>query len=445
MSYLGPTETVLRVDPSTGSDRDGLAGPAGGRLATRTGSTLRHLLVDPHGNLTAAEGTGATTIVEAIRTDAWGVELDTYPTTPSGLADVGYGGRFDLAPSGADPLYDFGARDYVPGLGAFASLDTYQGSITEPRSLHRFAYAWGNPATLIDPTGHASWQPGQICPWGPDDCAETDWSPEDYDLPAGPAPGTDEPETGTEDPKAPTGTGPSGDSVNPWALDADPTWNSILAELGNACRWSRDEAACTQLQALEAFEKSNYDVYCEVHAQECRDIEDAQRQEALLTIALGIEALALGITILSPLPGDEAIVAGGAAGTAAARASISGRLQGMLERAITWAGQNGLFSRAATRSPGVTVLGHTPDYINLARQLGARYYDPPDILSRILSREYRWRLNEGFLRATVANGDVVRLSGPVQRPGAFQREINFLLNAGYSWDPNISLQLLPPR
>lgn len=49
-----------------------------------------------------AEGTGATTIVEAIRTDAYGVELDPYPASPTGLADVGYGGRFDLAPAGAD-------------------------------------------------------------------------------------------------------------------------------------------------------------------------------------------------------------------------------------------------------------------------------------------------------------------------------------------------------
>jgi hypothetical protein len=36
--------------------------------------------------------------------------------------------------------------------------------------MNRFLYVEGNPASLIDPTGHVP-APGQLCPWGPEDCS----------------------------------------------------------------------------------------------------------------------------------------------------------------------------------------------------------------------------------------------------------------------------------
>jgi len=53
-------------------------------------------------------------------------------------------------------LYDFGARSYARDLGVFTQLDSYSGSALNPISLNRFLYANANPATLIDPDGHAA-------------------------------------------------------------------------------------------------------------------------------------------------------------------------------------------------------------------------------------------------------------------------------------------------
>ena len=67
-----------------------------------------------------------------------------------------------LALSGPDPesaegsadLYDFSARSYDPGLGAFTSFDSVTGSAQNPLTLNRYLYANANPATLVDPDGH---------------------------------------------------------------------------------------------------------------------------------------------------------------------------------------------------------------------------------------------------------------------------------------------------
>jgi hypothetical protein len=49
-----------------------------------------------------------------------------------------------------------GARLYDPGVGAFTSLDTVAGSAQSPLSMNRWLYARADPATLVDPTGHAA-------------------------------------------------------------------------------------------------------------------------------------------------------------------------------------------------------------------------------------------------------------------------------------------------
>ena len=76
-----------------------------------------------------------------------------------------YQGRLDLSPS-AIPLYAAGARDYAPGLGMFTSLDTFAGSAQDPLSMNRFLYAEANPATLVDPSGHAGCPAGKKCAAG---------------------------------------------------------------------------------------------------------------------------------------------------------------------------------------------------------------------------------------------------------------------------------------
>jgi RHS repeat-associated protein len=151
--YIGASETVVAVDGAT--DRLSVTAPDDSRVATKDGSTTAFILADLHGNVAGAMASGSSTIVSAIRYDAYGKTLATaYMGTGSVSLDQRYQGRLDLAPAGGDALYEFSARDYAPNLGIFTSLDSVLGSAAAPRSLNRFLYALANPATLIDPTGH---------------------------------------------------------------------------------------------------------------------------------------------------------------------------------------------------------------------------------------------------------------------------------------------------
>ncbi len=79
----------------------------------------------------------------------------TWPTGGSAASTTWkYQGRLDLSPT-TTSLYDFAAREYAPGLGTFTSLDSVLGSAQNPGQLNRFLYAAANPATLVDPDGHA--------------------------------------------------------------------------------------------------------------------------------------------------------------------------------------------------------------------------------------------------------------------------------------------------
>jgi RHS repeat-associated protein len=93
----------------------------------------------------------------AYRYDACGETLDTYTAT-SGAVDSPwrYQGRVRETASGAPDLYDFSARSYDPGLGAFTSFDSVAGSAQNPLTLNRYLYAAANPATMVDPDGHTT-------------------------------------------------------------------------------------------------------------------------------------------------------------------------------------------------------------------------------------------------------------------------------------------------
>ncbi len=56
-----------------------------------------------------------------------------------------------------EQLYYFNARHYDPVMGRFLASDTKVPDPTDPRSLHRYAFAAGNPIRYVDPTGHGFW------------------------------------------------------------------------------------------------------------------------------------------------------------------------------------------------------------------------------------------------------------------------------------------------
>ena len=67
-----------------------------------------------------------------------------------------YQGRILESAAGTPDLYNFGARSYNATIGTFTSLDTLHGSAQNSALLNGYLYADANPATLVDPDGHAA-------------------------------------------------------------------------------------------------------------------------------------------------------------------------------------------------------------------------------------------------------------------------------------------------
>jgi RHS repeat-associated protein len=54
-------------------------------------------------------------------------------------------------------LYYYGARFYDPTIARYITEDTTKGSLENPVTLNRYAYANDNPLAVIDPTGNSGW------------------------------------------------------------------------------------------------------------------------------------------------------------------------------------------------------------------------------------------------------------------------------------------------
>jgi RHS repeat-associated protein len=85
--------------------------------------------------------------------NAYGYEAFGETTNQSGTASNKYqyaGEQFDAT------LGDYYLRQrfYDTSSGRFGRMDTYQGSIGNPSSLHKYLYAHSNPLKYTDPTGY---------------------------------------------------------------------------------------------------------------------------------------------------------------------------------------------------------------------------------------------------------------------------------------------------
>ncbi|MFT3951682.1 MAG: RHS repeat-associated core domain-containing protein [Oscillospiraceae bacterium] len=121
----------------------------------RTDET-RWYLYDGHGSVRAlVDETGAVT--DTYTYDAFGnLTASTGDTENSYL----YCGEQYDANTG---FYYLRARYMNPSTGTFISMDTYQGSMFDPVSLHKYLYANANPVMYCDPTGHMTLAETQIC------------------------------------------------------------------------------------------------------------------------------------------------------------------------------------------------------------------------------------------------------------------------------------------
>jgi RHS repeat-associated protein len=152
--YLGASETVYEVATTGGTTRtiDAALGPDGSRLALKDATGFGWTLFDLHGDFIALENQAMSAVTDALRYDGYGMTIDADGAFGSPWK---YQGALDVAPN-AQPLYDLGARNYAPSLGALTSLDSVLGNAADPLSMNRFLYAESNPTTFIDPDGHAT-------------------------------------------------------------------------------------------------------------------------------------------------------------------------------------------------------------------------------------------------------------------------------------------------
>ncbi len=161
-SYLGAGNTVVSISANGVITRSAIDA-VGSRVATGSGSAYGYLLADLHGNTAGAIDSSCTAITDAFAYDAYG---NTVASVTSSLPTPWrFQGRILESATGTPDLYDFGARSYAPGLGAFTSLDSLHGSAQNPALLNGYLYANANPATLVDPDGHlAKCRYGDDCP-----------------------------------------------------------------------------------------------------------------------------------------------------------------------------------------------------------------------------------------------------------------------------------------
>jgi RHS repeat-associated protein len=86
-------------------------------------------------------------VTDSYEYDAFGNALQTSGSTPNNYLYRGEQYDPDLG------LYYLRARYYNPTTGRFMSRDPYDGNQADPRSLHKYLYAGGDPVNFVDPLG----------------------------------------------------------------------------------------------------------------------------------------------------------------------------------------------------------------------------------------------------------------------------------------------------
>ena len=117
------------------------------RSSQKRNGTTSFYLFDGHGNtrmLADADGN----ITDTYDYDAFG-----NLTNKTGETENSYlycGEQYD----GTTGYYYLRARYMNPEIGRFITMDTYQGTINDPVSLHKYLYAGANSVMNVDPSGN---------------------------------------------------------------------------------------------------------------------------------------------------------------------------------------------------------------------------------------------------------------------------------------------------
>ncbi len=136
--------------------------------------------------------------------------------------------------------------------------------------------------------------------------------------------------------------------------------------------------------------------------------------------------IATGKSVESDFTEDKSRVVSGAEG--AIMLIPGGKVAGTIAKTA----ERVVFKTAAKE--GATVLGHYPEYVKLAEQIGARRFQIPTNVWNKMSAAEQWTANTKFLDRMILRGDNIRLATPLNqvKPGSFfQKELNYLFDKGY--------------
>jgi hypothetical protein len=213
--------------------------------------------------------------------------------------------------------------------GTFTALDSYAGEAVDPVSLNRYLYAHANPATLIDPTGHAACE-FDGCAYGHGDESDPGSS---YQAPSvkktnhhGPAKPTAPTHTGGTS----GGSADAGGAMSPPIRDderlAIPSDGRLVGNVwlneDGIARSDQDQArlyhlcfdapqrilaACIAFDATNARRDAANSTFC----QDSQDVCQLRIDELVLTAAFMAELVGTGILLADLIPGDETALATG--------------------------------------------------------------------------------------------------------------------------------------
>lgn len=115
---------------------------------------VSYYLYGGHGNVRALLNE-AGRITDKYRYNAYGELIEQNEDTENHYL---YTGEYY---DGTSNLYYLRARYMNPSTGNFLTMDTYEGSIYDPDTLHKYMYANGNPVTYSDPSGNSGLSIGE--------------------------------------------------------------------------------------------------------------------------------------------------------------------------------------------------------------------------------------------------------------------------------------------
>ncbi len=296
--------------------------------------------------------------------------------------------------------YDFGARHYDPILGRWTSIDPMAG---KNHSFSPYNYVENNPMNMIDPDG-----------MDPNTC----------------------------DPFHNGGGGLGAAGI------AGPALNTITSVIGswNAFSWSVSTTNWGGLGKVQQnpikIKQGGDDPFIRAAVQNIRKgwdgLDALMGQTVFETFSLIEKSLKNGKIKDALIKAIVKQTVKYATGTKRDRQEVMGAVTGEiiqlgLFEGLSELGKIGELDAVANQG-GITVIGHYPQYGELAKSLGARRFQiPPSVFDKMSAAE-QWKANTKFLDRTILRGDKIRLATPLNqvKPNSwYARELKYLYGKGY--------------